>query len=407
MKIAMLTTSFPLREGHTSGTFVYDLARALVGEGHEVRVLAPHAHGAARREPMSGIEVRRFLYALPSSLEVLAYEAGIPANLKRRRWAKLLLPQFAAADVMSTLATCRGCDVIHAHWTFSGIIGAWAKALWRIPLVITTHGSDINELPERGPQVALTRWALRRADRVICVSEALAGKVIELGVPCKRVTVIHNGVDTDKFHPGPPRPRGHRLLWVGRLSPEKGLKYLIEALPLVRERVPDVHLTLVGEGSQEEALRSQAEALGVADAISFAGPRPHDDIPELMRQADLFVLPSLNEGFGIVLIEAMASGLPIVASDTGGIPEIVEHGRTGVLVPPGESDSLAWAIMEVLRDGARTTEMVEGALAEVHKRFSSAAQVRAYERVYGELVGAPVAESVVAVGAASSRGGAK
>jgi len=407
MKIAMLTTSFPLHAGHSSGTFVFDLAAGLADRGHEVRVLAPHAPGAARRERLRGIDIVRFPYTFLERRQVLAYGGGIPAALRTDPKAPWLVPQFMASFTARAVAHCVGCDVIHAHWTVGGFAGAIAGALCRRPLVITTHGTDINELPDGGLKVGLTRWVLRRAARIVCVSNCLAGRVAEIGLPAPRIAVVHNGVDTDIFTPDNGRPRGNHLIYVGRLSPEKGLRHLLEAVRILHQQVSDIELTLVGDGPERAALEGQARALGLAGTVHFMGARSHDDVPELMRQADIFVLPSLEEGFGIVLIEAMASGLPVVASDTGGIPEIVGDGENGLLVPPGDAKRLAERLLFLCHDLELRRNLADRALCNVRDHFAADAQLRQYESIYGECVrsrrGASVA-APVAVAADTQRG---
>ncbi len=410
MRVTMLTTSFPLSPGHSSGVFIRDLATGLLAVGHEVRIVAPHAPPAARREVMEGLDVRRFVYALPTSLETLAYGAGIPTNLRRRKSRLLLLPAFVLAYLAAAAAACRDCDLVHAHWTFSGMIGLLLQGLVPRPLVVTVHGSDINALPVAGaarsvagaarpvggPAIGLTLAVLRRADEIICVSEDLARSVRRLGADPDRVTVVHNGLDLSLFDAAP-RPGGrlrrlgdglrrlgdgHRLLWVGRLSREKGLPSLLEALPRVLEGFPDAHLTLVGEGEDEPGLRALAHGLGLDEAVTFAGPCAHDEVPGFLADADLFVFPSLQEGLGIAALEAMAAGLPVVASSAGGIPEVVEDGETGLLVPPGDPAALAEAIRRILGDPPLAARLGAAGRRRAHERFSRERQIRLTLEVY-------------------------
>ncbi|MBD3291979.1 MAG: glycosyltransferase [Armatimonadia bacterium] len=387
MKITMLTTSFPLYEGHSSGTFIFDIAAGLVERGHQVSVLAPHAPGGLCKESMRGIDVRRFRYAFPERHERLAYGGGIPGALGSDPSAKWLVPSFATGLLASAIRICRDADVIHAHWAASGLFGVIVGGLSRTPVVVTTHGTDINGLPDRGPRVMLTRWVLRRANRVVCVSNSLADRVAELGVSVGKVQVIHNGVDSDLFCPARDSRPGRRLIYVGRLTPEKGVEYLIRALAVLQQGTPDVHLKIVGDGPDRPRLEQQTRDLGVADAVTFTGPKPHEQIPDLMRQSDLLVLPSLSEGFGIVLIEAMATGLPVIATETGGIPEIVRHGENGLLVQARDAQGLAASIETLFGDHRRCRRLAEHGMQIARERFTIENQIRRYERVYAQCIG--------------------
>ncbi|MCC6790803.1 MAG: glycosyltransferase family 4 protein [Thermomicrobiales bacterium] len=251
-------------------------------------------------------------------------------------------------------------DLVHAHVILPD---GYAAAKWgqrrSIPVICTAHGNDVNIDPHFNRLTRMqTRWTIRSVDAMIAVSSALSERMCQLATP-KQVKIIPNGVNLDVFTP---IDRNHArrqlglpeeipiILFVGSLLPVKGVQHLIGAFHRVRERVPDAMLVLVGEGSLRSELEATAERLGVDQAVRFAGRQARELIPTWMAAADLLTLPSENEGMPLVVLEAMASGLPVVASDVGGIGEAMGFPRPGILTPPGDEAILASAIVELLLD---------------------------------------------------------
>jgi glycosyltransferase involved in cell wall biosynthesis len=250
-------------------------------------------------------------------------------------------------------------DVINAQWLYpDGVAGVWMARALGIPIVLTGHGCDVNRdlgVPLVGRQIA---FALRKADRVTVVSGALAEKVIGAGVHGDRVSVIPNGIDPDLFRPAERGEARRRLgfadgrkhvLYVGQLVEVKSLPVLIRSLGRLRERFPErVAVHLVGEGPLEGELRRLALAEGVSDIVSFEGQKRHAEVAEWMAAADLLCLPSKREGCPNVILEALATGIPVVASRVGAIPELVDD-RSGITVPAGDPSALAEALADALR----------------------------------------------------------
>ena len=249
-------------------------------------------------------------------------------------------------------------DLLLASWGYPDAVGTarLARTL-RLPYVVKVHGSDLNLQAERWLQRRQITAALRGARAVVAVSAALAERARELGAPAGRVHVLYNGVDADSFHPGdraaarerlglPPDPP--LILFVGNLTPGKGCLDLLEAFPGLLGRQPEARLAFVGDGPAARALRTRAGELGVADRVLFAGARAHDELPAWMHAASLLCLPSHNEGVPNVVLEAMACGIPVVASNVGGIPEVLPA-QAGRMVPPRDRRALVDALDEVLR----------------------------------------------------------
>ena len=385
MKICLMTTSYPLRPDHYAGTFVHDLAARLVQRVHQPRVVAPHAAGALTDERIDGVEVRRFRYMWPAALESLAYNGGIPGNLKRRPVSTLAqaLP-FAAAFLAAGLSAARGCDLVHAHFAPTATVATVVARARRIPTVLTVHGTDVRGVGSKGPASALVRWGVLRCDRIICVAQPLAESLAGWGVDERRLTVIPNGIDAELFACAEPAAEGQRILFVGRLSPEKGIQHLIQAMPAVLAKFADAKLLLVGNGPLLGEVRDQVTRLGLTDSVQFAGRQPRSAMPRWYGEATLVVLPSIQESFGVVLIEAMASGRAVVASRVGGIPEVLADGECGLLVPPGDSGQLAQAITRLLADEHERASLAAKGRARVEAIYRSEAVVDRLIDVYNE-----------------------
>lgn len=259
-------------------------------------------------------------------------------------------------------------DIIHSHGSFANVFAGFAASLLRgVPLLIHHHTEWTGDHPWR--QVFAEKWAAGRADRILSVSRAVARSVIEEGIGSERkVEVLYNGVDLQRF-PFRKRSVGGGIVSVGSLVPHKGQEVLIRAMTDIRSRVPDSTLTIVGDGSERARLERLSDELDMKGAVRFTGRVA--DVGEYLSDADLFALPSLErEGLGISILEAMASGLPVVATECGGIVEIVENERNGLLVPPGDSAALSNALLRLMQERELSVRMAENARDRVEKEFT-------------------------------------
>jgi glycosyltransferase involved in cell wall biosynthesis len=360
VRVLHVTSSYPRWSGDVAGAFVASTASALVRAGAEVAVLAPHAPGAAVEEDLDGVAIRRYRYG-PEPLERLAYGGGLPANARTPVGAAMVGPLLAAATVeLRRLVRRWQPDVVHAHWWLpSGLVALGVG----VPLVVTVHGSDARFA--RAPGVArLARLVLRRADAVATVSEALQRDIAALGIDADVVRM-----PAEAFGAVGPIPSGPpwRVLAIGRLTPEKGFDVLVEAAARAH-----VGVDLVGPGSPA-ALAALARRHG-AD-VRFHGPLPHADIVPLLESAAAVVVPSRREGLGLVALEALAAGRPVIASDVGGLPEVVGEGD-GVLLAPDDVTALAAALGGLPLPPPRAAAAARHAPAAV-----AAAHLALYDRV--------------------------
>ena len=265
------------------------------------------------------------------------------------------LMTLAVSSLMKRLIKEKSIDIINAHWIYpDGIAAVWISTKLGIPVIVTAHGSDINIYSSyklRKPQV---RWALKKADRVITVSNALSEKVVkELNIDRENIAVIPNGVDISKFRSRNKedvrrllglKQDGRYLLFVGRFHEVKGLEYLIEALSIFNRRGDlSFETILVGDGPLKDDLLRWVKSNNLSEKIIFTGEKSNSEIPLWMNACNILCLPSLQEGNPCVVLEALACGLPVIASSVGGIPELINR-ENGILVKPRNPVSLIEAI---------------------------------------------------------------
>ncbi len=290
-------------------------------------------------------------------------------------------------------------DLLHTHDYKGNFVGGWPAWRLGLPSVASVRGYTDRTLPLR-----IYKWldlgvTLRLFTRIVAVSEALRRLVLGVGYPSWRVLTLHDAVDVTTFSPHRVqasvgvredlgcRPENLLVCAVGRLSPEKGHGFLLAAFREVIATVPNACLVLVGEGPLRSCLEAQAARYGLGDHVVFAGYR--DDVEAIIAASDLLVMPSLREGFGDPIIEAMALGKPVVASRVGGMLEIVRDGETGLLVPPGDSDALAQAIIELLRDPQARERMGLVSRQVALREFSVEVLADSLAKLYCELVSTP------------------
>lgn len=341
-KLLVTASTFPRWKDDTEPRFVLDLASHMTDE-FDVTVLVSAAPGAKNREVLEGVQVIRYHYFPVHKWETLCYPGAIVPRIKEKKMRILLVPFLFISLYFHLWKILPEYDIVHAHWLIpQGIVQSFFKK----PYIVTGHGGDVVSL-NKGIIKKLKMKCLRKAGRVTVVSEYLKKRVQEL-VPEIEPEVISMGVDTRKFG------RQYRVenyfgqgdkkvvLFVGRLAEKKGVAYLIEAMKQI-----DALLVIVGNGPLRKTLEEQAEQVG-KDRIRFLGEKTHEELKKIYASADIFVAPSVTakdgdqEGLGLVLLEAMASGLPVVASKSGGITQIIKDGENGLLC----EEKCVWQLAE-------------------------------------------------------------
>lgn len=350
--VLVLASTFPRWKEDAEPPFVYELSSRLAA-GYNVTVLAPRSPGAAKQEVWEdGLRIVRYPYFIPR-LELLAYQGGILAKLRTQPAYYLLIPFFLLGQLLAILRLCHSqrFDVIHAHWIFpQGFLAIVAQKMLRQSsrIVVTSHGGDLYGL--RGSWLTkIKQWVLSQASSVTVVSQVMRRDLATLTNGKIDCAVVSMGVALRQhFTPSPSVVRNPwQLLFVGRLVEKKGLNVLLKALPLLRDKWPEIKLVIVGDGPERGRLESLACELGLVDMVTFVGRKSNDETIDYYRKAGVFVMPSIvaadgdQEGLGLVSIEAMGCGCPVVASDLAAIQDVVIDRVTGLLFSCGSSQSLA------------------------------------------------------------------
>ena len=373
LRIVCPTYWYPQHATDTQATYVHDINRHLVRRGHQVTVVTPGPPSLPAHETFDGVEVVRFPMALPEDL-TYGRVAQSRVTMLGRLARLAVMTDYMEAQFSRTVATARArkADVVHAHWAIpTGPAALLAARRLRLPSVITMHGGDVYVNPEQGYDFPTRwyvrpalRWTLRHAGALTAITEDCRQHALRAGAPAAKVHIVFNGTDLRRFSPDPsgtnpvdPRFGPQMIFACRQLFPRKGIRFLIEAVALLTPRFPDIQLVLAGDGFERPELMSLAERLGIAPRVTFLGWVSNAALPPYYRSAAVSVIPSLEEGFGIPAAEAMGCGVPVVATDAGGLPEVVEHGVTGLVVPRGDATALAGAIAELLQDPERRRRM--------------------------------------------------
>ncbi len=292
--------------------------------------------------------------------------------------------------------------LIHAHFGVEGVYALNLAKELNIPLITTFHGFDatitnksllLSKKPAWINYFLFKKQLAKEGDLFICVSEFIRKKVIEMGFPENKTITHYIGIDINSIQPKMIKKSKYKIiLHVARLTEKKGTKYLIDAFATVYKYFKNVKLVIIGTGELEDALRKQVIKLGLNDKILFLGAQPHENVIEWMQKSDIFCLPSITansgdtEGLGMVFLEAGLCKLPVVATDSGGIPEVVLDSKTGYLVPERDSDKLAEKLLLLLKDENIRKKMGENAKATIKERFDINKQTEKLEEIYKEIL---------------------
>jgi glycosyltransferase involved in cell wall biosynthesis len=382
MRVLFVTHSFPRQSGDGAGAFILRLATALLGKGIEVEVLAPSGPGLAQSEAIDGVTVHRYRYSL-AAWETLAYEGTMAEQVSAGFKGKVALLGMLshARKAIQRLTAERQIDLVHAHWWFPSALAA-TYASGATPLVVTMHGSDVRLATKSAFAPMLFRRVARRAARMTAVSQWLADQAVALGAPAKPI-VASMPVDVDHFELNAGN-RTKSVLFVGRLNAQKGPADLVAAM---RSLPADVSADFVGDGPDREALAGQARSMGLEGRVKWHGQLPRSAIISLYRQAAVVAMPSREEGLGLVAVEALLTGTPVVAYKSGGVAELIEDGVTGVLVPPGDVGGLAGSLNALIGDSARARRMGAAGRERMLARFAPDTVAATYAGIYASVLG--------------------
>lgn len=349
MRVLITASTFPRFIGDTEPRFIFDLAKELM-RYCDVTVLVPSDGHAPKREKMEGVKVIRYRYFPIKRFETLCYPGAIVPRIKEKKSRALLVPFLFLSLWLNVRRYEKRFDLVNAHWIIpQGIIQGFCRSKY----MITGHGADVTSL-NKGIVKALKKRALKNASLVTAVSNDLSLAISKMyGI--SDIPIQPMGCNVRAFSPDN-RVDGYfgqsdkkSVLFVGRLAEKKGVTYLIEAMKSV-----DAVLYIAGDGPLLDVLKKQAAELG--DKVVFLGAKTHEELPQIYASADVFVAPSVTakdgdkEGFGLVILEALASGVPVIASRSGGIVDLIRNEENGLLVPEKDSQAIGECINRVLAD---------------------------------------------------------
>lgn len=375
MKVLILSWEYPPRIIGGLGTHVHQLAVNLARLGVNVHVVTKDSPGAPDYEESEGVKIHRVpLY---------------PPEIPQEDWVSWTL-QFNVALLERAVPLINErigkVHILHAHDWLVAHASIALKHAYRIPLVATIHATEYGRhqgnLP--GPMQKIIHqiewWLTFESVRTICCSNYMRDEVVRIfELPPDKVTVIPNGIEYEIFNVDPDRERIFRqfihpdrrmVFFVGRLVYEKGVQTVIEAMPMVLEEVPDLCFLVAGTGPHARALQAMVEELGLGEKIKMLGFVDSEVLVKFYKCADLTVVPSLYEPFGMVVLEAMVAGCPVIVADTGGLKEIVVHEETGLCFKPGNPQSLAQAMIRVLKDEKLAQRLTNDARRFIGEKYN-------------------------------------
>jgi len=360
MHVCMLTDYFlPHMLGGTEKG-VYEISRRLVRKGHQVTVLTLDVQGYERQSQIEGINI----YRLPA------------ISITKLIGAQLTVSPFSLPGANRTIRAIHP-DIIHAHNLYFNLtaIAPVIKRLNRLPLVTTLHLPKMQyyklwlDLLIQVYQKTIGRFVVESSDKLIAVSKSVLKHAIEdLKTPPLKIYHIPNGVDTNVYVPSDRKRKRTIITYIGRLIRNKGPQNLVEASADILKAHPEARIYIVGEGSLKDKLMQQVASLRLKDRIIFLG-NVSDTLP-ILQETTIFVRPSLTEGMSLAILEAMACGLPVVASNVEGTVEIIEEGKSGYLVPPADSKALAEAVIFLLDNNKIASQIGENARKKTEKFYN-------------------------------------
>ncbi len=413
MRILMLTSSYPKYTGETTAPFIEEIAAGLAARGHCVHLLAPWHPDVRRAAQERGVHLHFFRYAPHPALNIWGYAQSLlsdtdikPVTLAALPFALLasaraLNRQVLAGRVDRAAHGAGQFDLIHAHWVIpNGFPAALVARRRGLPLVVSLHGSDVYLAERHVALAAAAGVALRQAAAVTACSADLYVRSVRLGTRVTASRVIPYGVNPQEFRPDAQaqvQVRGELgvdadtplVVGLGRLVAKKGFGVLLDAWPHVLRQHPQALLVLVGYGDLRSQLQRQATALGIGRQVHFAGQLERGRAAAYVAAADVFALPIVSgqgaDGLPNALLEAMGAGRPVVASRVAGVPDVIEDGCHGLLVPERDPAALAGAITRLLGDRALARRLGVAARQRIETDLTWDQAAVRFEQVYADV----------------------
>ncbi len=378
MRILFVTHSFPRFSGDVAGAFILRLAKALEDGGATIEVLAPSAPRLANVDTIEGVQLRRFRYA-PKTWETLAYTGTMAEQVGESFRGKAALAGMLSRGALAVRSAAAefNPDVIHSHWWFPAGLLTQASLSSR-PRVTTLHGSDVRLAKRTAWAPLLFRRVALRSAAVTAVSSYLASEAKSM-LPNLDVEVEPMPVNVDLFTRPASARSTDRFLFVGRLNAQKGIALLLEALAQTQA---GASLDIVGDGDDHGALKKRAADLGIPDRVRWLGALSQEKLVPLYHAAAAVVIPSENEGLGLVAVEAQLCEAPVIAFRSGGLSDVITDGATGLLTPAGGIRELAAAMDGILARDDRGASLGKAGRAAALVRFSPSVVAAHYAAIY-------------------------
>ena len=412
--VVMVTSSYPRFPGDTVGTFMEPIARGVAARGHAVHVVAPWHPLVERPAQEAGIDFHFYRYAPRGFPHTFGYAGALKADVRFRASALASTPLAVAAGIRKAgrVARAAGATVMHGHWVVPGGFMARMAGGRRLPLVVSLHGSDVYVAERHGLARGAARAAFSHAAWVTACSADLRERAVALGAAFDRSGVLPYGVDTTRFAPSVEARLVARqrlglgvdsplVFTAGRLVRKKGFEFLIEAAARLASRWPAARVVIAGGGDLDGELKQRARDAGVAHVVQVLGTVTQSVMPAWLSAADVVAVPSVRDdegnvdGLPNIVMEALASGAPLVSTPAGGIASVVEHGRTGLLVPERDPGALAAAIESLLADEALRSRIGQAARREVCERHTWEQYAAHLESIYDRAVSRVAASPVI------------
>jgi L-malate glycosyltransferase len=401
MKILTITSSYPKNQSSHEGIFIRDLVTAVADSGITSIVLAPHFPRGLLNESSGKVSIHRFRYFFPTGYERLAYGSGLVFALRQSPISFFQIFPFVLVQFFSTshLLVRKKPDLIHTHWLLpQGLIGAILSAIFKIPHVTTIHGTDLNLVKKNLILKIICRFIIKKSDVVTVNSLYMRQQLLDVEPDIKAKTeIIPMGVNSGRFRTPEistiKKESGEErlILTIGRLIDWKGTIYLIEALPAILSKFPDTVLVVIGSGPEMGRLQQEVSQLSLGKNVKFLNTISNEDVVSYYHSADVFVLPSVcidgrTEGLGVVLLEAMASGCPVIGSRVGGIPDIITDGVNGFLVQEKSPEELSEKIIRVLSDAELSEKFRRNGYRTIDKSFSWTTIAKRFIEIYSRAI---------------------
>lgn len=401
LQVLVIATTFPRRENDQEPRFVYDLCRNLPEET-DIHILVPHAPGTKEQESWKEMKITRFPYFYPRNLQKLCYDGGIIPKLKSSWLARLQLPFFLLALLIRLIKITgeNKFDLIHCHWVIpQGVFCALIKIFRGTPYLLTAHGGDVYSFKGMPGIKTLIKFALRHSAGCTVNSRATLNQVLKSHKKAD-LKIAPMGVDLSQFHKenynqeikNSIGSKNLLLLGVGRLAQKKGFNFLIEAMPQIIKEIPNARLIIIGFGPQKQTLEKQIQNLNLASSVSLTGGKTGKELRDWFATADIFIGPSITtpdgdtEGQGVVFLEAMASGTPVIASDVGGIKDVVQDGFSGLLVPEKNPQAIAEKTVELAKNKSLRERLAQNALELANSCYSWEKSAKTFFNLYQQAI---------------------